>query len=213
MKEKPLEKYKPTEHTETPKLDKSDSEIENTVETQTKTQFDRTQQEWETDRRQVADAKHDALNRFVNATVIQRVDLLRDCLAVSITALIGAITVFFIKDGNEFVKTKSLFIVGIVIVAIGIIINLMARVEIIKHLQAASFQIEDRYLRLYQDSRAYLSNPTGTNLDTAYRTEYETASFPPLGKIGENGYKLAVWSLVSGVVMIVASLFFRITFN
>jgi len=213
MKEKPLEKYKPSEQKEAPKLDKSDSEIENTVETQTKTEFDRTQQEWETDRRQVADSKHDALNRFVNATVIQRVDLLRDCLAVSITALIGAITVFFIKDGNDFVKTKALFIVGIVIVAVGIIINLMARVEIIKHLQAASFQIEDRYLRLYQDSRTYLSNPSQTNLDTAYRTEYETASFPPLGKIGENGYKLTVWSLVSGVVLIVASLFFRITFS
>lgn len=213
MKEKPLEKYKPTDSKDVPKLDKTDSEIESTVETQTKTGFDRTQQEWEADRRQVADAKHEALNKFVNATVIQRVDLLRDCLAVSITALIGAITVFFIKDGNEFIKTKSLFVVGIVIVALGIIINLLARIEIVTHLQASSFQIEDRYLRLYQDSRAYLSNPSQTNLDTAYRTEYETSSFPPLGKIGENGYKLAVWCLVSGVVLIVASLFLRITLS
>lgn len=211
MKEKPLEKYKPTESKDATKLDKTEAEIEKTVETQTKTDFDRTQQEWETDRRQVADAKHDALNKFVNATVIQRVDLLRDCLVVSITALIGAITVFFIKDGNEFIKTRSLFIIGIVIVALGIIINLMARIEIIKHLQVASFRIEDRYLRLYQDSRAYLSNPSQTNLDTAYRTEYETSSFPPLGKVGENGYRVAVWCLVIGVVLIVASLFVRIT--
>lgn len=196
---------------DTPRLDKSDAEILATVDTQSESRDKRTQEEWEADRREVASAKHEALDRFVKSTVIQRADLLRDCLVVSVTALIGALTLYYLQNENLSVKSKPLFFLGTIVISVGIIVNLLARIDIITHLQSTSFQIEDRYLRLFQDSRSYLSNRSQTNLDTVYRTEFESSPFPPLSRLGDRGHKLSVWSLILGVVLIALSLVLQIS--
>lgn len=167
--------------------------------------------EWEADRRAVADAKGLAFDRFLKASIIQRADLLRDTLAVAVTITFGALTLYFTSGpDHEVIKTQPLFFISMGIIASGIVANLIARAEIIKHLQAVSFQIENNYLTIYRASRSLLANPTQTNIDSAYRAENENLQFPLLRKRGEYGHTIAIWTIIAGVVGMAASLLLEI---
>ncbi|HEX5448058.1 MAG TPA: hypothetical protein VFW90_02550 [Candidatus Saccharimonadales bacterium] len=166
--------------------------------------------ELESDRKELAKVQQEAFDRFLKASVGQRADLLRDVLAVQVTILIGTAALFFVRGGDDFIKTKGLFFFSMAVIAVGSVINLLARIEIVNHLQAMSYQIEDRYLRLVRSVRDYLLTPTRTNLDTAYRIEYEFQNFPNLRRIGQEGHKYSIWLLIVGVLGIALSLMFKV---
>lgn len=155
-------------------------------------------QEWEEDQRSLGKARHDALNGFLEATVIQRSNLLRDLLAVSVTILFGALTLYFADISN--IKTLWLFYFGLAILVTGIVVNLISRSAIIKHLQDVSHQIEKAYLDLFEASREVMKNPSQYNIDAVYRIENSQIIFSSLTWIGEHGHRLVIWSLVICVI-------------
>lgn len=153
--------------------------------------------EWEEDRRSLSKAQHDALNGFLQSSVIQRADLLRDTLAVSVTILFGALTIYFTSaPDHTIIKTPLLFFFALVSLTIGIIVNLLARTEIISHLQEVSYQIEKNYLNLFVASRNLMKNPSQMNIDTAYRIESELIDFPKLKWRGQYGHVVAIWTII-----------------
>jgi hypothetical protein len=162
--------------------------------------------EWEADRRALNKAKHDALNGFLAASVMQRVDLLRDTLAVSVSILFGALTIYFTSGpDHDIIKTQFLFFTAIAVLTTGVVANLIARIEIIKHLQEAAFQIERSYLDLFVASREVMKNPSQYNIDNAYRIEGNSPAFPKLNRRANYGHSLSIWSIVVSVVAIMAS--------
>lgn len=169
-----------------------------------------TQNDWEADRRRYADVSHDALNTFLRSSVYQRADLLRDTLFIAVTLLVGALTLYF--TGPENIKTLPLFFTALAILAVGIVANLIARAEIVAHLQQVSYQIERNYLNIYGASRDVLSNTTRTNIDTAWRVEREAPVFPNLRKRGEYGPQVSIWTIILAIIGIGLSLSFGIHF-
>lgn len=169
--------------------------------------------EWEEDRRSLAKARHDALNGFLQASVIQRTNLLRDMLAVSVTTLLGALTLYFASgpshDGG--IKSQWMFFAGLIVLTLGTAVNLLARSEIIRHLQQISHQIELNYLQLFEASRSVMRQPSQFNIDTAYRVEGAHVEFAKLAWIGEHGHRVAIWSLLICVLLLSLSLIFNIS--
>lgn len=167
------------------------------------------QAEWEADRRTLADVAHNALNNFLKSSVHQRADLLRDTLAVAVTLLIGSLTLYFTQPAN--IKTIPLFFTSVLALVIGIVANLIARGEIVRHLQDVSFQIEKNYITVYGASREVLKMPSVTNIDTAWRVERETPPFPILKRRGLWGHSIAIWTIVIAIVGFTISFVFKIT--
>lgn len=169
--------------------------------------------EWEDDRRTLGKARHDALNGFLEATVIQRSNLLRDLLAVSITILFGALTLYFTSaPEHEEIKTQWLFFFGLLVLVAGTVTNLIARTQIIRHLQQVSHQIERSYLDLFETSRNVMKNPSQVNIDTAYRIENTPIEFAKLKWVGEHGHRVVIWSLVMCVVTVALSFIVSVQF-
>lgn len=167
--------------------------------------------EWEADRRALAKARHDALKGFLGSSVMQRTDLLRDTLAVSITILFGALTIYFISGpSHSIIKTQSIFFFSIAVLVLGVIANLIARAEIIKHLQLVSYNIEKNYLDLFEASRNVMKNPAQFNIDTAYRVEGSSPALPNLRWRGENGHTIAIWTIVFCILGITLSFLLNI---
>lgn len=161
----------------------------------------RTQEDWERERRIYADTAHTALNNFLKASVMQRADLLRDVLAVAISVLFGAFTLYFLSGPtHDIIKSPIIFFSSMIVLIFGIVANLVARAEIIKHLQDVSFQIEKNYIDLYVASRAVASIPSRTNIDTVWRAERETPVFPALRKRGDLGHTIAIWTTIVALI-------------
>ena len=168
-----------------------------------------TQAEWEADRRKLADVAHDSLNSFLKSSIYQRADLLRDTLLVAVTILVGALTLYFTNPDS--IRTVPLFFAALLVLTSGLVANLVARAEIVRHLQAVSYQIERNYINIYGASRQVLGEPSSTNIDTAWRIERETPAFPELKKRGQYGHLIAIWSIVVSVVGIAVSFIFKIS--
>jgi len=163
--------------------------------------LNRTQTDWESERRKIADISHDALNTFLKTSVVQRADLLRDTLAVSVTVLFGGLTLYFTSGpDHSIIKTQLLLFLSLGVLVVGIVANLIARAEIIKHLQEVSFQIEKNYVNVYGASRAVISDSSTTNIDTVWRVERETPPFPLLRKRGDLGHTISIWTIIIAVV-------------
>jgi hypothetical protein len=169
--------------------------------------------EWEEDRRALAKARHDALNGFLQASVYQRSELLRDTLAVSVTILFGALTLYFTSGpDHSIIKTVSLFFFGLFVLILGIIANLLARADIITHLQAISHQIEQGYLNVFEASRNLMKNPSQLNIDTAYRVEGTPYDFPILSRRGNYGHTITLWAIIICVASLTASFVLTVRF-
>lgn len=62
------------------------------------------------DRVRLATIKRDGLNQFVSASIGQRSQFLRDTLGISITALVGGVTLYFVSSDKALIKSKWLFL-------------------------------------------------------------------------------------------------------
>jgi hypothetical protein len=168
----------------------------------------RTQAEWEAERRKMADVAHVSLNSFLQSSIHQRADLLRDTLAVAVTMLIGSLTLYF--TAPDHVRTPVLFFISLFVLTAGIVANLIARDEIVRHLQAVSFQVEKNYIDVYVASRNVLNDASTTNIDTVWRVERDRPAFPELRKRGQYGNQIAVWTIVAAIAGMAAAIAFTI---
>ncbi len=155
--------------------------------------------------------RRDAQTRLVNTDSTQRSSLLRDVLTISITLLIGAMTLYTVAP--HLVRTPVLFFISLTFLLLSTVINILGRIQVLNYTSNTVNLIEN----YYAGAVAAQSNVQATNRsqDSVTRlTVYNEQGGPRITSmrwLGRMSHLYASAFLLIGLLGVGASLLLRIT--
>ncbi|HSW81641.1 MAG TPA: hypothetical protein VLG40_04565 [Candidatus Saccharimonas sp.] len=151
----------------------------------------------------------EATYRFVKTSCNERASFLDSLLTIGVTLLIGAMTFYTVAP--QFVKTPVLFFVGAACLLICIVMSLAARVEIIRHLQAITYQLEKQSTKVASAARLFRNSADEDNMRAMAAAEVEQIQLDRLKWTGVFGHAYATIFLLLGLLSLSVALLLRIT--
>lgn len=152
-----------------------------------------------------------ALHKIVGEGSIQRSGMLRDSLNISVTLLIGAMTLYTVAP--KLVKAPVVFFVSLTFLLVCLVVNLIARLKIVAFQDEAVASIETFYAKRSGAASSYASNATEENrvrMNVVFE-EANEPSYRRLSRAGLYGHIVVAVLLLTGLVGVAFSLLFHMS--
>lgn len=158
----------------------------------------------------IEEDRRDSHNRILSTEGNQRSSLLRDVLNISVTLLIGSMTLYTVAP--HLVKTPVLFFISLGFLLLSTVINVLGRIQILNYASSAVQAIENYYAGAVAVQTSVQANNTeDSRTRLAVYNEQGGPRIPSMKWIGRISHLYSSAFLLIGLLGVGASLLVHIT--